>query len=97
MDIVLYTLISNPRLVSPLLESGEKFENFLLSLGSDSTHVSAYKGIAKHRKRASEEQPPSLDSNTTVGKTIDPRLKSDPQNFDPSAKLRRSNRLKVLC
>ena len=96
MDIVLYTLISNPRLLSPLLESGESLGKFLLSLKSDSTHVSSSKGIAKHKKRAREEQPSSLDSKTTVGKTIDPRIKSVPQNFDPSAKLRRSNRLKVL-
>ena len=68
MDIVLYTLISNPRLVSPLLESGENLGNFLLSLKSDSTHVSSSKGIAKHKTRAREEQPSSLDSNTTVGK-----------------------------
>ena len=59
MDIVLYTLISNPRLVSPLLESGETFGNFLSSLGSDSTLVSSFKGIAKHNKRAREAQPSS--------------------------------------
>ena len=58
--------------MSPLLESGENLGNFLLSLKSDSTHVSSSKGIAKQRKCAREEQPSSLDSNTTVGKTIDP-------------------------
>ena len=54
MDVVLFTLISNPMLQSPLLVTGESLTSFLTSLETDSTLVTA---PAKPRggKRAREE------------------------------------------
>ena len=54
MDVVLFTLISNPLLQSPLISSGESLITFVSSLETDSTLVTA---PAKPRgdKRAREE------------------------------------------
>ena len=54
MDVVLFTLISNPTLQSPLLVTGESLPTFISSLETDSTLVTA---SAKPRgdKRAREE------------------------------------------
>ena len=92
MDVVLFTLISNPWLKSPLITTGESLANFISSLESDSTQVSTKHNVSQKRVRAEEPQ----TSNPIIDRISDPRLKQNPQNFNYSAKLRRSDRLKVL-
>ena len=50
MDVVLYTLISNPRLQSPLLKSGQNLTDFLTSIGNDSTQVTSNGKVNRRRK-----------------------------------------------
>ena len=56
MDVVLYTLISNPRLQSPLLESGQNLSDFLTSIGNDSTLVTSNGKVNKKRKFTDENK-----------------------------------------
>ena len=94
MDVVLFTLISNPLLKSPLISMGESLAKFISSLESDSTVVSVptKPHVSQKRIRADESQ----TSDTKLDRILDPRLKETAQNFNHAAKLRRSDRLKVL-
>jgi hypothetical protein len=92
MDVVLFTLISNPMLKSPLISTGESLAKFISSLESDSSQVSTKHNVSQKRVRAEEPQ----TSNPIIDRISDPRLKQNPQNFNYAAKLRRSDRLKVL-
>ena len=93
MNIVLFTLISNPLLQSPLLSTGESLTAFISSLESDSTLVTA---PAKPRvsKRAREDS--TQTDKSTLDSIVEPRLRDSPTFLDFSAKRRRSDRLKVL-
>jgi hypothetical protein len=93
MDVVLFTLISNPMLQIPLLVTGESLTSFITSLETDSTLVTA---PAKPRggKRAREES--TQTDKSGLDRIVDPQLRDSPTNFDFSAKRRRSDRLKVL-
>ena len=92
MDVVLYTLISNPRLQSPLLESGQNLSDFLTSIGNDSTLVTSNGKVNKKRKFTDE----SKSEKSKLDRILDPRLRELPTSFDLSAKRRRSARLQVL-
>ena len=94
MDVVLFTLISNPLLKSPLLTTGDSLANFISSLESDSTQVSVSTKSNVSLKRDRAEEPRISDSK--LDRISDPRLKETAQNFNYAAKLRRSDRLKVL-
>jgi hypothetical protein len=94
MDAVLFTLISNPWLKSPLITTGESLANFISSLESDSTVVSVSTKPQVSLKRNRAEEP--LTSESKLDRITDPRLKENPQNFNYAAKLRRFDRLKVL-
>ena len=92
MDVVLYTLISNPRLQSPLLESGQNLSDFLTSIGNDSTLVTSNGKVNRKRKFTEE----SKSDKSKLDRILDPRLREQPTSFDLSAKRRRSARLQVL-
>ena len=87
MDIVLYTLISNLLLVSPLLDTGANISTFITSIRDSTTVISS--GMKRDRKRRRE----SIIMNQTakLDKIEDPRLKEKPTSFDSSAKRRGSN------
>ena len=86
MDKVLYTLISNPRLQSPLLESGQNFSDFLTSISNDSTQVTS-NGKVNRKRKISEE---NKSDRSKLERILDPRLRDQPTFFDLSAKRRRS-------
>jgi hypothetical protein len=71
MDVVLFTLISNPMLQSPLLVTGESLTTFISSLETDSTLVTA---PAKPRggKRAREES--TQTEKSTLDRIVDSQL-----------------------
>ena len=93
MDVVLFTLISNPKFKSPLIVSGESLTAFITSLETDSTLVTA-PAQPRGVKRAREE---SIQTDkATLDRILDSQLRDSPTNFDFSAKRRRSDRLKVL-
>ena len=100
MDVVLFTLVSNPLLKSSLLTTGESLANFIASLHSDFTVVSAPTKPHVSKKRIRVEEPSILEeppvSVPKLDRISDPRLKDSPQFFNHAAKLRRSDRLKVL-
>jgi hypothetical protein len=73
MNVVLFTLVSNPWLKSPLLVTGDSLANFITSLQSDSTVVSAPSKPSVSRKRDRVEEP--LTSNFKLDRITDPRLK----------------------
>ena len=75
MDVILFTLISNPLLQSPLISTGESLTTFVSSLESDSTLVTA---PAKPRggKRAREE--PIQTDKSTLDRIVDPQLRDSP-------------------
>ena len=57
MDVVFFTLVSNPWLKSPLLSTEESLANFITSLQTDSTAVSAPSKPSVSRKRDRVEEP----------------------------------------
>ena len=67
MDVVLYTLISNPQLSSPLLDSGSNLAT-VTSIGEDTTKVTS-KDIKKDRKRSRDSD--TTNPRATVGKIED--------------------------
>jgi len=77
MDVVLFTLVSNPWLKSPLLTTRESLANFIASLHSDSTVVSASSKPHVSLKRIRAEEP--LISDSKLDRISDPRLKETPQ------------------
>ena len=93
MDIVLFTLISNPMFKSPLIVSGESLTAFIASLETDSTLVTAPaqpRGVKRARLESIQTDKATLD------RIVSSQLRDSPTNFDFSAKRRRSDRLKVL-
>ena len=90
MDVVLFTLISNPLLQSPLISTGESLTTFVSSLKSDSTLVTA---PAKPRVNKRAREDPIQTDKSTLDRIVDPRR---PTFLEFSAKRRRSDRLKVL-
>jgi len=93
MDVVLYTLISNPYLQSPLLQTGDSLDNFLTSLRDGSTLVTSKDKISNRKRSRTED---AVTENSTLMRTLDPLLRELPKPLDSSAKRRRSDRLKVL-
>ena len=93
MDVVLFTLISNPMLQSPLLVTGESLTSFLTSLETDSTLVTA---PAKPRSSKRDREDSTKTEKSTLDRIVDSQSRDSPTNFDYSAKRRRSDRLKVL-
>jgi hypothetical protein len=77
------TLISNPLLVSSLLDTGANLSTFLTSIRENSTTVIS-SGMKRDRKRRRD----SIFTNQTakLDKIEDPRLKEKPISFYPSAK-----------
>ena len=86
MDVVLFTLVSNPWLKSPFLATGDSLANFITSLQFDSTVVSTPSKPSVSRKKDRVEE--LLTSNSKLDRISDPRLKENPQNFNYAAKLR---------
>jgi hypothetical protein len=93
MDVVLYTLISNPYLQSPLLQTGDSLDNCLTSLRDGSTLVTSKDKISNRKRSRTED---AVTENSTLMRTLDPLLRDLPKPLDSSAKRRRSDRLKVL-
>ena len=93
MDVVLYTLISNPYLQSPLLQTGDSLDNFLTSLRDGSTLVTSKDKISNRKRSRTED---AVTENSTLMRTLDPLLRDLPKPLDSSAKRRRSDRSKVL-
>ena len=93
MDVVLFTLISNPLLQSPLISTGESLTTFISSLETNSTLVTA---PAKPRSSKRVREDSTQTEKTTLDRIVDSQLRDSPTNFDFSAKRRRSDRLKAL-